>query len=486
MQKLDKINRITLVDGSQSKNLQVPTGTKLIDLIRENSSNYSAPCGGNGICGKCKVKIVGEGEVNSCNYTIKSDIEVTIPSNIKQEEAITEYQHTLDLPTQRSTALWGVAIDLGTTTVVLHLVDLIGGDIKESRGASNPQSQFGADIISRINHSTKEGGLKQLQEAIITGLNDEISKFNIDLDQISKISIAGNTTMLHIIAGVDPISIALYPFKPKFLDRKKFLASTIGLNVGKDTTVELLPSLSANIGSDIVAGIASLAPPKHIKNYLFIDIGTNGEMAIVTPTRSWFCSAAAGPAFEGASISCGSGAVEGAIRRYKDGEISTVYNSKPSSICGSGLIDIISHMLKSKVILSDGELESNFKIEGTDLYISPQDAREVQLAKSAIYTGIKLLIKNSSIEIDQIDALFLAGGFGNYLNPKSAVEVGILPKELQAKIIPVGNSSGAGAILDLKSDLFNQLMDSVIEKAEVIDLSTDDQFEFEFAMNMFF
>jgi len=258
--------------------------------------------------------------------------------------------------------------------------------------------------------------------------------------------------------------------------------------------VNTLPSLSAYIGADIIAGIASLQPHSEHVNALFIDVGTNGEMALITSGKIYCCATAAGPAFEGARIGHGMGAVTGAIHAYYgDGQYQTIGDSKPLGICGSGLIDIVDAMLKSGLLGKDGCLEEPHVVvpaekSGTsmDICIAPQDIREVQLAKSAIAAGIRILIGQSGLSPDEINALYLAGGFGNHIRTESAVGIGLLPRELARNVVPVGNTSGAGALLAVQSTAFDAVMRGILDRAVVYELSEDDQFFSEFALNMNF
>jgi uncharacterized 2Fe-2S/4Fe-4S cluster protein (DUF4445 family) len=247
------------------------------------------------------------------------------------------------------------------------------------------------------------------------------------------------------------------------------------------------------VGADIVAGIASVKPTEAYKRYLFLDIGTNGEMALVTPETIWCCATAAGPAFEGANISCGMSAVEGAIGSYSADGFTVIGNGTPTGICGSGLIDTIAYLIENNLVQGDGILERDFVVyEDMEepltrkISITQQDIREVQLAKSAIIAGLNVLMKKSGLGFDDLDALFLAGGFGSYIDVKSAVTIGMLPKEMEQKTISLGNTSGTGALLALKSVLFDQIVQDVRNRSVYVELSEDEDFVLDFVMNMDF
>ena len=299
--------------------------------------------------------------------------------------------------------------------------------------------------------------------------------------------------MLHLLLGVDPISLALAPFRAQFLDEQIRRGEQLRLNCFPGAEIKILPSISAYVGADIVAGLASIAPSDKYRNYLFMDIGTNGEIALVTDNCIWCCSTAAGPAFEGAKISCGMGAVEGAISAYGDEGFVVIGNEKPVGLCGSGLIDLVAWLCENDKIDQEGTMEHDFIIvpanesgTGQDISVNQDDVREVQLAKSAILSGVKILLKQSGLTFEQVDTLFLAGGFGNYINTDSAMRIGLIPSQMKDRIIPLGNTSGTGVLEALKSIRFDQAMHSVISKSILVELANDEDFALEFAMNMMF
>ena len=495
--------KLIIHDNGQIIAKRYETGLSLLQIIQAEDLIVSAPCGGNGTCGKCKVKVKNKGFVNSCTYIPTDNLEVFLPT--KSEALVLTHQsiYTLNLPLLPSTLALnsdspvGLAIDIGTTSIVLYWIDLSNGNMIKNIGISNPQVKYGADVISRINFCSNKNAVSILQQKIIEAINFQVEDFveneKISNKSIVKVSVTANTTMLHLLAGINPTPIALAPFKASFTDTQHYKAKNLSINIHQDGDVYLLPSISAYVGSDIVAGIASLVPDENIKIYLFIDIGTNGEMALVTPDNIYCCATAAGPAFEGANIFCGMGAFDGAISAFDKNGYKTIGDTKPVGICGSGLIDIIAYSLENEIISSDGNLINDFVVAsqndsgtGKDIVITPQDIREVQLAKSAICTGINILIKKAGLTYDDIDAVFLAGGFGNFMDPINALKIGLMPFELKNNIIPVGNTSGSGAKLHVINNKFMDLMYEVIKKSQLIELSTHPEFELEFAMNMYF
>jgi uncharacterized 2Fe-2S/4Fe-4S cluster protein (DUF4445 family) len=479
-------------------------GSNLLSLIRENGFELYSPCGGNGTCGKCKVFVRGVGDVTSCMYKVTKDLEIVLPDKKEANILVSQYEHSLKIPFSPGEKVnqypypFGIAIDMGTTSIVFYFVNLVTTSVLEVCSFMNPQVKYGADVISRISYCIEnKEGLKILQTSVISLINEQIPFFaefaSVTPDEIVKVTISGNTTMLHLFLGVDPSSLAFAPFIPVFTEGKVLTAGDLNLDCNPLAEVKILPSVSAYVGADIVGGLASIQPSEKFQNFLFIDIGTNGEMALVTPEKIYCCAAAAGPAFEGANISCGMGAFEGAISSYNKEGFITIGNAKPSGICGSGLLDVIATLLDKGIIQPDGFMEQEFIVisgdessTGKSIILTPEDVREMQLAKSAIISGIYILLQEAGLEVNQIDALFLAGGFGNYLNVESALRTGLIPQDLKGKVISVGNTSGTGAVLALKSIYFDMVIEKLLAKTKYLELSTAENFPIEFAMNMRF
>ena len=482
--------------------VQCDDGSTLLSVLHDHGFDVYSPCGGRGICGKCQVHVREVGQVTSCSHHVSKDIDVVLPDKREAMVLVDQHRYTRQFKVDPGivTGLtgnpFGVAIDIGTTTIALHLADLLKGTIVSTGYAVNPQTRYGADVISRINVASQSPeGLKKLQEAVISEINRQIGRLaresDIGQSDIVKLTIAGNTTMLHLLLGVDPLPLALVPFRPAFTDEQVRQGRELGLHCHEGAEVKLLPSLAAYIGADVVAGIASIHPTKNIEKYLFIDIGTNGEMALVTPGRIWCCATAAGPAFEGASISCGMSAVDGAISAYDASGAHVIGNADPEGICGSGLIDLAAWLLNHKLVDQDGTMAEDFVIshptkEKKGVRITQQDMRELQLAKAAIRAGINGLMRRAGFSPDNIDALFLAGGFGNYIDIANAGRIGMLPTELLRKTASLGNTSLTGAYLALISTEFEQIIQDVRTRSEHFELNEDDGFMTDFVMNMSF
>ena len=388
----------------------------------------------------------------------------------------------------------GLAVDIGTTTVAVYFYDLITGERLSVKSDLNTQREFGADVISRIEHCKNQNGINDLQNAIINLINRLVASFCSDsgfsFDSIYMMTVAANTTMLHLLCGIDPNAIASSPFIPATSFGFELSGESLGLTLNPEASVYLIPSVSAYVGGDITAGIAACSLPE---NCLFIDVGTNGEMAINANGRVLGCSVAAGPAFEGAHIEFGTGGIHGAISgvKYTGGNFSveTINNSPPVGICGSGIIDATAALLNAEVVDMTGrlvdadEIDSSLSSRLSDdrfyicdkIAVTAQDIREIQLAKAAICAGIITLAKESGISLENIEKVLVAGGFGSHMNPDSAIRIGLFPKELDGKIEIVGNAAGMGAckaLLEKNKALFTKTAQSI----EYIELSGHQDF----------
>jgi len=496
--------KIVIHLNNQKYETQVQKGKNLLKYLQENKFPIAAPCGGMGICGKCKVYLPDGGFLLACMTFIDSDMEIFLPN--QQEMNVLKAQHQFKPYYPLNPGIiqeivsfpLGLAIDVGTTTLVFYFINLITGQTEATQTQLNPQASYGSDVISRISYCNQNnGGTKTLQHIIIDATNQQIKTFvensNFDSSSIIKIVYTGNTTMLHFLAGVNAFSIGTAPHKAVFTDKQLFIANELGIKCNPKAEVHLMPSISAFVGADIVSGLASLKFPEKIKNYLFVDIGTNGEMALVTQKKIFCCSTAAGPAFEGSNISCGMTAQKGAIDSYNKEGYTTIGDVAPIGICGSGLIDLISTLLDQNIIDEQGVIDSDYIIVNSkntannkDIVLTQSDIREVQLAKSALASGMLILVKQAGLIPDQVDALVIAGGFGNYLKPDNAIRIGLYPEKLSKKIIPVGNAAGTGAQMYLKSLEFESQVEKIKDNASNMELFDIDDFVVEYAMQMQF
>ncbi|MBE7091147.1 MAG: DUF4445 domain-containing protein [Clostridiales bacterium] len=457
-------------------------GDSLLSVLRNNGYEISANCGGNGTCNKCKVYLVEGGKVtavSSCKTLAKADMRVIVPS-VRGEGLVTDAKTQTD-----GESGIGLALDIGTTTLAFYFVDLATGETLKRVSCLNPQSAFGADVISRVEYATNHG-VNELTQTLKMRINGVISAFSEEFHQsVKRLAVTGNTVMLHIFAGEEIASFGKYPFTPAFLESRKY-AKGLGYQAEE---VLLLPSVSSFVGADITCGAIATNLTANGTN-LLVDLGTNGEMLLSHQGKLYATSVAAGPAFEGAGISCGMGGVEGAISQIseKNGNLTltTVGNQPPKGICGSGLIDGIAYLLKQGVIDETGafQTEEDQFAFAPNVLLTAGDVRAFQLAKSAVRAGIETLLKVANIT--QVDRLFVCGGMGFYLNKDSAVTVGLFPAHMREKIVSAGNTAGLGAKQCLLSAAARKKASALSVSAEVIPLSTRADFTELFMEHMFF
>ena len=441
-------------------------GEKLSDILIRNNIRQAHPCGCKGSCKKCTVIVNGKNEL-SCQYNITSDIEVFL-SNESDILSVTGAEETGFV-----TENMCFVLDIGTTTLAMALLSLDEKKIVKVITRTNPQRIYGSDIMSRINYCT-ENGVSEMQKILLDEIKKMINAFPVS--GIEKMYVSGNTTMLHIFAGVNPASMGVAPYTPVFLENKVIRTDMI-------EEAMLLPSISAFIGADLVAGLNFAEIPSEGKYNLLLDLGTNAEIILFSKSRIITTSAAAGPCFEGANITCGMSATDGAVYSYKKGEIKTINHTVPKGICGTGLICIIAELLSDSVIDKTGFMECEEYEIAEDVYITQSDVRQYQLAKSAVYSAVISLIRKADISFDNIEKVFISGGFSHELNIPNAISTGLIPKELKNKCESINNTSLLGTVKYVfeKNDL------SVFtENSEYIDLSDDKYFSQIFIDNMNF
>jgi len=380
------------------------------------------------------------------------------------------------LPGARPRRGLGIGVDLGTTTIVVYLVDLADGSRLGHCSALNDQRIFGADVISRIAAiSERPGGLADLHrrtvgqiEAMVRFLTKSVGG---TFEDILSMAVAGNTIMLHILAGVSPASISLAPFPAVFTGQCSCRPRDIGFNLADSCAIFLLPSVSGYVGSDIVAGIMAVGMAEGSGVDLFLDLGTNGEMALGGAGGILCCAAAAGPAFEASGIEMGMGGLSGAVDSvWIEGQrlVATTIDDAPArGLCGSGIIDAVAAFLDCGLMDSTGRvvngeeaktlppefaglIDENFERVYIDramgIYLTKAELRQVQWAKAAIAAGIEVLLSRSGKSVDDVDRVYLAGGFGSALELRSAMRIGILPNALRDRVIVAGNTAGEGAV----------------------------------------
>jgi len=466
-------------------------------------------------------------------YTLKVNIEILkkMPDLIREADfkitAIICDDEIIDIESGNTTKKsYGIAFDIGTTTVAGYLVDLESGIELSAVAKTNPQVVYGDDVISRIGFTQQnKDGLLKLQKGIVNTLNEIIKetaqRAKISSDNIYKMSIAGNTCMHHLLLGLNPSYIASSPYIPVIKEDLSIKIRDIPeLILKPNANIYMLPNISAYVGADITAGILATCMWKKEKNILFLDLGTNGEIVLSARGKLWACSTAAGPAFEGARISSGMRAAEGAIYKvkmdHKSFAYSVIKDGKVRGICGSGSIDLIAEMLRLGLIDKSGRLidregcntelgeeirkrivkgqkgnkfllvEGKETENGDPVFLTQKDVRELQLAKAAIFAGIKILLKEVNISPEDIQEILLAGAFGNFIDKESARRIGLIPYLSLKKIESVGNAAGRGAEIALLSEKMKKVCRDTAREVQYIELSSRTDFQEEFIEAMFF
>jgi len=592
---------------------KVRSGINLLEFLRNNSIEVASPCGGNGTCGKCRIRVKGleeeardkelqllgesaakEGYRLACYITVREDIdiypdetdtraaimteghrkelklepivgkklvELPVPDihdqrgdlerilahnkekrcriNLKQVRKLPELLrahnfHSTFILSEDSLigieqgdttgTLYGMAVDIGTTTIAAYLLNLNTGREEGVYSCMNPQRKYGADVISRINHTMERPeGLQEMNETIVSCMNEIAEKLSqkagISIQDIYAAVFVGNTTMMHLLMGLPPRHIASAPFIPVATGAQRFVPEDIGLKINPQGIVAVIPSVSAYIGADTVAAVLSSGMFEDESISLLIDIGTNGEVVLGNKSWMYSCSVAAGPAFEGAQIRNGIGGIQGAIdtMNFTEGlKYTTIGGRKAVGICGSGIVDAVAGMLERGIIDETGRIvdadelsdtaakeyglrfvtlqegraflivEAEACDANTDIAIIQKDIRELQNAKAAVAAGIITLIKESGIRMNDIENVYLAGGFGSYLNIDSSLTIGLLPGELKGKIKAIGNAAGAGAVEALLSCKAIEEACRIGEIMKYVELSSNKDFVDEYVNSMGF
>ncbi|TYP57645.1 ASKHA domain-containing protein [Thermosediminibacter litoriperuensis] len=417
---------------------------------------------------------------------------------------------------------YGAALDIGTTTVVLSLVNMVTGREEAVVSALNPQKEFGQDVLSRISHAKKGGQfLLELQKSIVDSINGllekAVKKAGIDKKDIYEMTVAANTTMTHLFLGINPESIGSAPYNPVLKRGIDIKAQELGISISPFGRVYCLPAISGYVGGDIVAGILATGFYKKDDTALFIDIGTNGEIVFFDGREMVACSCAAGPALEGVNISCGMRAADGAVEEVRISEdvfIRTIGDDKPKGVCGSGIVDLVAELLKIGFVEPSGrmvfpdkarqiaspnlaarlvekERSTAFVIayggeQEDDVFITSRDIRQVQLAKGAIWAGIRALLREKGISPKDVRRVYVAGAFGAHLRPESLSRIGMIAGEWTERLTFAGNTSIAGATMCLLSGAKRKEAENIAGMVRYLELSTMEGFDRLFAESLKF
>ena len=389
------------------------------------------------------------------------------------------------------------AFDIGTTTIAGDLLDSEDGRMLAVESRMNPQAQYGADVIMRANYALEHGTdvlSRCIREAVNEMLGVLAGDAGISREDIFQVCIVGNTCMHHLFLGISPASLVHAPYTPAVSERLVLNAGDYGLDVQRKAELIMLPDIAGYVGADTCGCLLALRQDQKDEISLMIDIGTNGEMVLGNRNRLVTCSTAAGPAFEGAKIECGMRGAAGAVDhvKYENGkwDYTTVGNQPAAGLCGSGLIDLVAGLLDAGMLDENGALSSGQEKQGVfmlvpteqagnerGVYLTQKDIGEVQLAKAAIAAGIQMLMKRLGITEEEICSVYIAGAFGNYMDPVSAGKIGLLPAALVKKVEPVGNAAGEGAKIALVNEREMLEMDELVGKIDFVELAASGDFQ---------
>ena len=419
-------------------------------------------------------------------------------------------------PADTSSRNYGLSFDIGTTTISGQVIDLNNDKVLGTKAAYNKQAAFGSDIITRIIYAQKQDGLAKLHHAVVETINqiitDLITDNGIDLNDVSCIVIAGNTTMIHLLLRIDPTYIRKEPYIPTANSVPTIRASEAGIQINPHGLLWCVPGVASYVGGDVTAGVLSSGLHNQDRLSILIDVGTNGEIVLGNKEFMIAAAASAGPAFEGSGVSCGMRASRGAIQKVKNisaalaVDYEVIANQKPRGICGSGYIDIIAKMLQAGIIdksgkinaiknkrIRDGSQGKEFVIApaeesalGQDIVITDTDIDNLKRAKAAIYSATAILLKHMGFDFSGVDKFFIAGGFGTYIDINNAVTIGLLPDLGREKFVFIGNSSLSGARKILLSYDAMQKADEISRRITYFELSVEPGYMDEYMGALFF
>jgi uncharacterized 2Fe-2S/4Fe-4S cluster protein (DUF4445 family) len=537
---------------SAGVDVDVPAGSSLLDAARRARIRLEAPCNGAGTCGKCRVRLDDEARLRTrivswnklseqevrdgwallCCTLVESDVSLDLPGGgerglriledglrpetpfapLLRKRYVAERKLTEVFAGDRllgeeagdtASRLYGAAVDIGSTTLVVSLIDLGTGSLVGSASALNPQATHAQDVLSRINLGATPEGLALLHGELMAEVDRLIgllaAEARVPRRRIYEVVLAGNTTMLHLAANVDPEPLGRFPYTPSLNGGEQLPAATIGLSLSKLATAYLPPIISGFVGADITAGILAteLGAAKGVT--LFVDIGTNGEMVLARDGQLQATSTAAGPAFEGMNIACGMRAARGAIERVSivDGAVAvqTIDEAPAVGLCGSGLLDAVAELATHGVIETSGRftkdreqllpgIRNAFALRDgkpvfhltPEVYLSQGDIRQVQLAKGAVRAGIDVLLKRNGLAPHQVDRALIAGSFGYHLSVRSLIDIGLFPPEFDGKVEYVGNTARTGAEVLLTNAEARETLARQVRQIEAVELANDEDF----------
>lgn len=507
MRHCDKV-LITVQKEDTTVSIEGNCGQTLLEIFRNANVYIDAICAGRGTCGKCKVQFLegcpistkedenffteeelANGWRLACKAIIQRQCVVSIEMSGEEKYAVvTEYASERKPQQSAEKSYYGIAVDIGTTTIAMQLLELHSKTIEDTYTAINRQRSYGADVISRI-QASNEGKKERLRQSILEDLEQGIEELHSrNHVTVKEIGISGNTTMISLLMGYSCEGLGAYPFTPVNIDAVEADYFTIFGNHRHTCKLRILPGISAFVGGDITAGLLACGFDRKEKVSILVDLGTNGEMATGNQDKIFVTSTAAGPAFEGGNIICGTGSIPGAISHvtYKNNgfELETIGKQEASGICGTGVIDITYELLKQKLIDETGLLNDKFFEDGillakskeSEIRFYQKDIREIQLAKAAIRAGLETLLVNYGVGYDEIDDIYIAGGFGYKMDIDKAIGIGLFPKACKNKLKAIGNSSLKGNLIYLTEKDAKERMRKITQLSEEVSLAASSTF----------
>ena len=484
-------------------------GESLYERIIASDIYIEAPCGGRGKCGKCLVQLTPDGEkVRACQTIINGDIEAYLPDVMKMHIAGADSKGKA----VAYTGPLGIAVDIGTTTVVAHLTDIPTCTRLATASGVNAQRTYGADVISRIQYCAENGHetlTRLIREQLSALILQTCKTSGANPKDIHYISIAGNTIMQHLADNLTPVGMGVAPFHPTTLFGDERPAGP-DFPVAEDAVIYYAPCVYSYVGGDITAGMLASDLENIPGPCVYIDIGTNGELVLKVGKKYYCCATAAGPAFEGAEIAKGMAAIQGAISHVKWSdsglELTILGDAAPVGLCGSGLMDALAVLVSTGAVDETGRLLDAEEVshgiskylgkrEGKnvfwlshehDVYMIPGDIRKLQLAKAAIAGGLHTLLDVAGIKQEEVNSFLLAGGFGSFLDQVSAATIGLFPKCFLPFAKTMGNTAGEGAALALCSEKARQSLKNMMDNFEVVELGTNKVFNEQFIEQIMF
>ncbi len=500
--------------GEEERRIRARKSESLLETFQKKDIFLTAVCAGRGTCGKCRVqflegatepdeadrKVFTEKELEqgwrlACRAYPKQDCTVLLDNAETDFFVLADTKDGNERRISDGTS-YGIAVDIGTTTIAMQLVDLSDGRTADVYTAINRQRAYGADVISRI-EASNSGKKEELRSSIRQDLLKGIGKLTEDNRlKISKMVIGANTTMVHLLMGYSCETLGVYPFEPVNIDMIHIPYRELLEDERQDCPVTIYPGISTYVGGDIVSGLYTLEFAKREKPAVLIDLGTNGEMAVGCRDGILTASTAAGPAFEGGNITCGTGSIPGAIcgAVYRNGkmETETINHAKPSGICGTGIIDVIYELKKAEIIDETGRMEEPYFKDGVllseegNLRFYQKDVREIQLAKAAVRAGLETLAARYGISCEDVDRFYIAGGFGYKMNIHKAVDIGLLPAQCEGRTEAVGNSCLQGSVKYLLDPDAEKETEELRKMARELPLSNDKMFQELYMEYMYF